>query len=162
MFTTELPFGLPGRIFRSPMPYHYVADPEGEVYGEYEEAAVTVVAALVSDRECREQSGRDLLGLYASAGWEVLHYPVGDFAAPAVRALEGVVEAIASRARQGRNVAVHCSYGQGRAGTVMAALAKHAFGMDGPGAIEWVRQYLPGAVETEGQQRAVARAFGGW
>ena len=42
---TELPFGLPGRIFRSPMPFGPY-DPHGEVYDRFCEEQIAVIVLL--------------------------------------------------------------------------------------------------------------------
>jgi len=47
----ELPFGLPGRIFRSPMPFGPY-DLHGEVYDRFCEEQITVIVLLASDEEC--------------------------------------------------------------------------------------------------------------
>ncbi len=47
---TELPFGLPGRVFRSPMPFG-LYDPHGEVYDQFREEQIAVIVLLASDEE---------------------------------------------------------------------------------------------------------------
>ena len=59
MFITELPFGQPGRIFRSPMPFGK-HDQDGLVYQTYRENDVSVIVLLAEDHECEEKAGRDL------------------------------------------------------------------------------------------------------
>ena len=51
MSLIELPFGLPGRIFRSPMPFGPY-DLHGEVYDQFHEAQIAVIVLLASDDEC--------------------------------------------------------------------------------------------------------------
>jgi hypothetical protein len=38
---------------------------------------------------------------------------------------------------------------------LLACLAKQTLGLDGAAAIQWVRQYIPGAVETDAQSQFV-------
>ena len=158
---TELPFGLPGRIFRSPMPFHRCYDPDGAAYDALEREGITTIVVLAEEHECREKSGRDLLGLYRKDGYEVEPFPIEDFCAPDVLCLEKKVRLVAEMARQGKHLAVHCSYGQGRTGTFMAALAKYLRNCSAEEAIAWVRQFVPGAVERPVQKRAVEQAFSG-
>src|SRR5262249_6641624 len=47
---TELPFGFPGRIFRSPMPFGQY-DLHGEVYDRFCEEQIAVIVLLASDEE---------------------------------------------------------------------------------------------------------------
>jgi protein-tyrosine phosphatase len=84
MSLIELPFGLPGRVFRSPMPF----------------GPNTIASA-----------------------------------------------------QAGHNIVVHCSAGIGRTGLFMAALAKQVLGLSGAEALQWIRSYIPHAVETPEQQR---------
>jgi hypothetical protein len=49
---TELPFGFPGRIFRSPMPFGPY-DLHGEVYDQFCEAQIAVIVLLAA---CRREN----------------------------------------------------------------------------------------------------------
>ena len=50
---------------------------------------------------------------------------------------------------------IHCATGIGRTGFFMAYLAKRCLGLSGAEALQWVRHYIPRAVETPKQQRLV-------
>ena len=69
---TELPFGLPGRIFRSPMPFGPY-DLHGEVYDRFCEEQIAVIVLLASDEECLNRTGCNLRALYLKAGFQVLY-----------------------------------------------------------------------------------------
>jgi protein-tyrosine phosphatase len=45
--------------------------------------------------------------------------------------------------------------GVGRTGTFMACMAKRHLSLDGQAAIDWVRQFIPGALESPIQERFV-------
>jgi hypothetical protein len=47
----EMPFGLSGRIFRSPMPFR-AGDEKGQLFRQYQEQHISVVVLLVDDAEC--------------------------------------------------------------------------------------------------------------
>ena len=78
---TELPFGFPGRVFRSPMPFGPY-DLHGEVYDQFREAQIAVIVLLASDEECLHKTGCNLRALYLKAGFQVLYLPIPDFGVP--------------------------------------------------------------------------------
>ncbi|MEX2029478.1 MAG: protein-tyrosine phosphatase family protein [Anaerolineales bacterium] len=152
---TELPFGFPGRVLRSVMPFSDF-DSSGEAWKAYQEFKVNTVFVLAGAEECLNHTGIDLLGFYREQGMKVVHVPVTDHATPADReALDLAVDQAWERARAGSAVAVHCYAGIGRTGTFAALLARRALGMAGDEAITWLRKWVPGALETVAQQEYV-------
>src|SRR5262249_27843568 len=79
---TELPFGLPGRIFRSPMPFGPY-DLHGDAYDCFGAEQIAVIVLLASDAECLHKSGCHLRTLYHQAGFQVVYLPIPDFGVPA-------------------------------------------------------------------------------
>ncbi|HEY5867220.1 MAG TPA: dual specificity protein phosphatase family protein [Candidatus Tectomicrobia bacterium] len=154
MSLTELPFGLPGRVFRSPMPFGPY-DLRGEVYEQWCEEQIAVVVLLASDAECLHKTGRNLRALYLKEGFQVLYLPIPDFSVPTRDDLEQAVQQTMAYAQAGRHIVVHCSAGIGRTGLFMAYLAKRCLGLSGAEALQWVRRFIPYAVETPAQQRLV-------
>ena len=152
MSLTELPFGLPGRLFRSPMPFGPY-DRHGEVYDRFREEQITVVVLLADDHECLQKAGRDLRALYLQTGMQVLYLPIPDFSVPSKDDLEQAVMRTIAYSQAGHNIVVHCSAGIGRTGLFTAYLAKRFLSLSGHEALQWIRQYLPQAVETPAQQR---------
>jgi protein-tyrosine phosphatase len=148
---TELPFRLPGRIFRSPMPYGGY-DPEGKIFPEFKEKNISVIVLLSDDEECLRKTGRDLRTLYKNEGFDVIYLPIPDFDVVSLRDLKQAVLETIGQARAGRNIVVHCYAGIGRTGLFAALLAREILGISGAASIEWVRSYLPGAVETQDQR----------
>jgi len=88
------------------------------------------------------------------AGLMVVHEPVEDYAAPTQDQLDRCVSVLGRARAQDMGVAVHCTAGRGRTGTVLAAWFVAA-GMDAQQAVERIRQLRPGSVETEEQEEAV-------
>ena len=154
MSLIELPFGLPGRVFRSPMPFG-LYDLHGEVYERFREEQITVIVLLASDEECLHKSGRNLRAFYRQEGFEVLYLPIPDFGVPTPEDLEQAVHRTIAYTQAGHHVAIHCSAGIGRTGLFMALLAKRVLGVSGEKALQWVRHYIPHAVETPAQHRLV-------
>ena len=68
MSLTELPFGLPGRLFRSPMPFGPY-DLHGEVYDRFRQEQISVIVLLATEDECLYKTGRNLRALYLREGW---------------------------------------------------------------------------------------------
>ncbi len=152
---TDLPFGFPGKIFRSPMPFSPF-DPAGVVWGLYGQKGVGVVVVLAEKQEYLVQARRDLVAFYHAAGLGVVHLPIPDFHPPqSVGDFNSALHQTMKEAQRGKHVAVHCMAGVGRTGLFLSCLAKARFGFNGAEAVEWVRKYIPHAVESELQQRFV-------
>jgi Protein-tyrosine phosphatase len=154
MSLIELPFGFPGRIFRSPMPFGPY-DLHGEVYDRWCEEQIAVIVLLASDEECLHKTGCNLRALYLKEGFEVLYLPIPDFGVPTRDDLEQAVQHAIAHAQAGQHIVIHCSAGIGRTGLFMSYLAKRCLGLSGAEALQWVRRYIPRAVETPEQQRLV-------
>src|SRR5215813_9130512 len=151
MSLIQLPFGLPGRVFRSPMPFGPY-DLHGEVYDQWCEEQIAVIVLLASDAECLHRTGCNLRALYLKEGFEVLYLPIPDFGVPRRDDLEQTAQQTISFAQAGHHIVIHCSAGIGRTGLFMAYLAKWYLGLSGAEALQWVRRFIPRAVETPEQQ----------
>lgn len=149
---TELPFGLPGKIYRSPMPFR-PDDMQGALFSDYRQAGVNVVVVLADRDETVRKTGRDLLEFYREHGLYVIHCPIPDFRVPeSPDVLQSALDEVGALAGNGKNIAVHCYAGFGRTGLFMGCLAKRVFGFSGKRAIQWVRGYIPTALENEAQE----------
>lgn len=151
---TELPFGLSGRVFRSPMPFSEY-DPERLAFSEIKSQNVHTIVLLTESFEYFQQTGEDLKAFYEEEGFEVLHLPIADFGVPNREELDKLLEQILDRLLNRKSVAIHCLAGLGRTGLVAACLAQRVFGYNGSEALQWVRQHIPGAVQSEAQLRFI-------
>jgi polymorphic toxin system DSP-PTPase phosphatase-like protein len=127
MSLIELPFGFPGRAFRSPMPFEPY-DLHGEVYDRFCEEQIAVIVLLASDEECLQKTGCNLRALYLKAGFEVLYLPIPDFGVPTKDDLEQTVQQTIAYAQAGHHIMIHCSAGIGRTGLFWCIWQNGAWG----------------------------------
>jgi protein-tyrosine phosphatase len=151
---TELPFHLPGRVYRSPMPFH-PQDSRGELFRSYQQAGVQAVVLLLPRDEVLRKTDRDLVEFYRREGLQVIEMPIQDFSVPQMDLLEAAIDEAVIQVNAGRNVVVHCYAGYGRTGTFLACMAVRVLNLDGRKAVSWVRKYVPPALENEEQVRFV-------
>jgi protein-tyrosine phosphatase len=150
----RLPYGLPGDIYRSPMPFGEF-DFGSTTLEEYKEAGVDVIVMLTSPEEDLTRAGQNLEALYRKEGFQVIRLPIVDFEVPeSASSLDDALEETIARARQGENIAIHCYAGRGRTGMFAALLARRILGLAGEEAVKWARQFFP-AIETDGQAQMV-------
>lgn len=113
-----------------------------------------LVISLVGDDECARAGMPDLTGAFARVGIACIRAPIDDYGSPDPT-FELEWQAHRERAlgvlQSGGKVLVHCRGGQGRSGTIAAALLI-AGGMAPADAIAEVRRSRPAAIETEGQE----------
>ena len=152
---TELPYGLAGKFYRSPMPFSPAFDPGSEVLEAYKRASVDTVVMLTPDEEVQRVTGRSLRNIYQQMGYAVIYVPVEDFSIPEPGQFEKAIPQALAAGRVGKTVAVHCHAGLGRSGIFAACLAKVVFGFSGDAAFAWVRKFIPEAVETQTQYQYV-------
>jgi hypothetical protein len=143
---TELPFGLPGKLYRSPMPFDSY-DSEGIIFQAYKSHNVSVVVVLAEDDECLQKAKRDLCAFYKQEALDVIHSPIRDFSVPSLTDLQTGLDLTISHAKDGRSVA--SLFRRDRAHRlVRCALASRALlALNEEEAIQWVRRYIEGAVE---------------
>jgi protein-tyrosine phosphatase len=130
-------------------------DLHGEVYDRFCEAQVGVIVFLASDEECLHKTGCNLRALYLKQRFQVLYLPIPDFGVPTRDDLGQAVQHTIAYAQAGHHIVIHCSAGIGRTGLFTAYLAKRWLGLSGAEALQWVRRFIPHAVETPEQQQLV-------
>jgi atypical dual specificity phosphatase len=130
----------PGKLCGSPYP-------DGAALHEAAAAGVTTVINLDEQPHTAAALSR--------AGLTQVHLPVVDFSAPGAAQLDAGVAAIEQAIADGGAALVHCRYGVGRTGTLVACWYVSQ-GLDPRDAIARVRELRPGSVETPGQAEAVA------
>jgi protein-tyrosine phosphatase len=157
MELTLLPLGLPGNIYRSPMPFGQY-DRTGVLYQAFWKQEIQTVVLLVPDAECWIYTGMDLRARYLRDGLNVIHLPMKDYRGVDIPSLSAAVNESLRLASLGVNLDIHCHAGLGRTGLFAACLASRQLGMSGDDAIRWIRGLVPGSVESD-EQEQVIRAF---
>ena len=148
---TELPFGLAGTIYRSPLPFSPVYDPKGELIDAYKAAGIAVVVMLTPIEDVIRMTGMDLKARYHNLGLGVIYAPIEDFSTPERGDMRLPIEQTLAAAQAGENIVIHCHAGIGRTGLFVACLARVIWEQSADEAVDWVRQYIPYAVENEAQ-----------
>lgn len=87
-------------------------------------------------------------------GFQYAHLPILDFTPPSLEQTVRAMEFVKENVGQGRAVLIHCTAGQGRTGTMLAAYLVSK-GLSPEVAIGKIRQLRPGSVETPDQEKAV-------
>ena len=154
MSLLELPYDLPGRVFRSEMPFSGY-DPFGKLFRDYQREQISTIVLLAEDTECRRIAGFDLRNFYLNQGMEVIHLPIPDFGVPRIANLIDAIDLASTQARHGHHLVVHCHAGIGRIGMFAACLAVHNLDFSSIDAISWVRERIPGAIEVPVQIRII-------
>jgi protein-tyrosine phosphatase len=150
----ELPLKLPGRIFRSPMPYN-ARDPEGKLIEQYQDKHINLIVMLLDIDETIRVTGVDLRTIYQEMGFEISCFPIPDFGVPPIESLQIMIDQTLKEALSGKNILVHCNGGLGRTGMFLACFAKRVLNLSGEKAVSWIREWIPGAIETEAQYQMV-------
>ena len=145
---TEIPFNTLGKLYRTVTPGSYMFDPDDTVMQLLKKRDVDWAVVLNETEEHEKFTGNSLLGRYALEGIQTLYAGVPDFSAPPEGNWNDHIQETIHLLEQGKNVSVHCHAGIGRTGIFLACMAQEAFGMSPDESIAWVRQYIPGAVET--------------
>ena len=149
-----IPLGLPGKLFRSPMPFA-AFDYGKTTLQEFLTAGVDTVVMLTEPGEDLHRSGRDLIAIYSKNDINTIHFPITDFDTPDDNVgLSTLLKQVAELVQSGHNVAVHCYAGRGRTGMFIALLGRLILGMEGQVAIDWLRTNFYG-IETKKQETLV-------
>ncbi|MDD3927884.1 MAG: hypothetical protein PHT33_14635, partial [bacterium] len=128
MHMTELPYNMPGKVYRCPMPFSD-RDPKQSMFDEFKEKSITAVVLLVGDDECIRETGKDLRFFYQEQGIEVIHLPFDEGVQPELNPtihanhINAAIDRVLELAGSGSNVAIHCFAGILRTGFFVNALS---------------------------------------
>lgn len=152
----QLPSGVSGRLFRSPMPGRWDWDFK-KAEREIDEQGIDLVVSLATLREIREAAPR-----YAriiddeDLTWELWDMPMPDGGVPADEDdFVDLARDLAEELRGGIHVLIHCYEGVGRTGT-LATITLLALGMSLPDARRAVEESGAGP-ETYAQEQLIER-----
>ena len=148
----RIPTSYPGRLAVAPRPRG--GDWLGDEMRGWHEAGIDVVVSLMTPDEMAEFDLEGEAAAGAAHGVRYLAFPVADRDVPASRAaFRDLVSEVVRELSAGRNVAVHCRQGIGRAGLVAAGVLIAA-GLDPDAAVARVSTARGRPVpETPAQRR---------
>eukprot|EP01124_Arcella_intermedia_P030183 TRINITY_DN6542_c0_g1_i1.p1 TRINITY_DN6542_c0_g1~~TRINITY_DN6542_c0_g1_i1.p1 ORF type:complete len:266 (-),score=15.60 TRINITY_DN6542_c0_g1_i1:25-822(-) len=142
-------------LYRGPMP-HSGFDPTKTVFDELRQHGIRTIVPLCHEWECTKWAKREVFQDYRKEGYELLHYAIHDFNVPEdMPSWDRFLELIHSKLISGERIYVHCHAGIGRTGLLAACIAKKYCGMSSQEAIEWIRNEVPGALQTQVQEKFV-------
>lgn len=81
--------------------------------------------------------------------------PVEEFSAPSLQQIVDFVEVVEDSLKKQEAVGVHCTFGRGRTGTMLAAFFVFKDQISAGEAIDKIRQIRPYSIETQEQEFAV-------
>jgi protein-tyrosine phosphatase len=152
---TELPFNLTGKIYRSPLPFG-TFDVGHTAFQEFIDNEISVVFMLMEDEEVKRKTEKDISKLYHNAGIKLIQFPIEDFNVPSDNGtLKEILFNALQLARAGHKIVVHCNAGWGRTGIFISLLARMILDLPPEEAIQWIRQFVPQAVENAEQYQYV-------
>lgn len=151
----RIPLQSSGRLYTSPMPFG-AYDRENRLIKVYKRHGVNHVILLVTDEEIETKGRKDLREIYAANNMSFTQFPLRDFHAPSLNAIQHVVEEARSRLRN-RGVAVHCHAGVGRTAVAASCILIDLEGMQADEAIERVKQSM--MVRLTAEQKDLIRRF---
>lgn len=84
-----------------------------------------------------------------------MHVPIEDMEPPTIEQVQQIISGIKKAHERGMGVSIHCHFGRGRTGTILACWFVEQ-GMPAVQAVRHVRRLRPGSVETPEQEELVA------
>ncbi|XP_021343768.1 dual specificity protein phosphatase 23-like isoform X1 [Mizuhopecten yessoensis] len=85
----------------------------------------------------------------------VLPITVLDFTPPTLEQIDQCLDIIDKALQEGKAAGLHCAHGKGRTGTVLACYFIREFCMEPQRALDQIRMYRPGSVETKEQEEVI-------
>jgi protein-tyrosine phosphatase len=123
-------------------------DKDGALFDELRKQDIAVVVVLAEDAEYLEQTQRNLLALYSTQGFQVIHLPIPNYGIPAHGPLDIALTKTIEYAKASQSTLIHCSAGIGRTALFAVFLAMKVMGIPGREAIGWVGQHHPRTLLT--------------
>ena len=146
-----------GNLIVSSNPASLAVNGIAQVMTQYTEHGATALLTLTTHEELVALDLQDLPMVCRDAGLQWWHAPIEDMGEPddAFEHWWGANQgALYGALMNGQSLAIHCWSGYGRSGLVAARILIEQ-GMMPTKAIDFVRHYRPGAIETVGQERYV-------
>ena len=139
---------MPGKLFTSPMPFG-AYDRGNRLLKIYEHHHIEHVFMLVTDAELKNKTKRNLLAEYDKHGIGYSRYVIGDFQAPSLEVIKGLVCEAMKRLRKKQRILVHCHAGVGRTSVSVACITMAVEEISAKEAIAHVKANMMVNITTE-------------
>jgi len=149
----------PAKLYRSPMPFSKF-DPTNCAYQEWKDAGIRSIVVLCHKGEFHKSKKSGLLEQYTKDGFEVIYFPWDDLSVPKdITNFVQFVDSFEQKLRTDNYIVIHCHAGIGRTGLLLSCLASKYLGKTSEESITWIRQTVPGAVQTHAQEEFVKNFY---
>ncbi len=86
---------------------------------------------------------------------QVIHLPIIDMGVPSDETIDKFLDVVSKLKKQEKKIGIHCKYGLGRTGTMLAIYLVEFHEMEPKQALAKIRSLRPGSVESYMQERFV-------
>lgn len=155
MTTIQVPYDMPGKIFRGVLP---PPEQAASIGGFLTSLKITTIFLLATNEEMEAAKVPNLKTLYEECGCKVVHCPIEDGKTIPLESMKELIQKVISAAMQGENALIHCKAGRARTGMVLSCLAMETLNLPPANAQLFVEAFL-GKSQNSGLQKTFLAAY---